>query len=201
MWLKTEGVFGVAIGVSSSFAFLFVLFGSRLNQAGAGNYFLKLAFAGLGHLRGGPAKAAVIASAATGLISGSSIANVVTTGTFTIPLMKRVGFPATGAGAIEVSSSINGVLTPPVMGAVAFLMTEYVGMTYVEVVRTAIVPDYGSSWVGSFFREGTLKLATKAAMETLHALTGDPPEARHAGPEHRRGWQRLGTNSEGRRTA
>lgn len=140
MWLTTEGVFGVALGVSSGFVFLFVLFGSLLNQAGAGNYFLKLAFASLGHLRGGPAKAAVIASAATGLISGSSIANVVTTGTFTIPLMKKVGFPATKAGAIEVSSSINGVLTPPVMGAVAFLMTEYVGISYVEVVKTAIVP-------------------------------------------------------------
>ena len=140
MWLTTEGVFGVALGVSSGFVFLFVLFGSLLNQAGAGNYFLKLAFASLGHLRGGPAKAAVIASAATGLISGSSIANVVTTGTFTIPLMKKVGFPATKAGAVEVSSSINGVLTPPVMGAVAFLMTEYVGISYVEVVKTAIVP-------------------------------------------------------------
>ncbi|WP_415919572.1 TRAP transporter permease [Tateyamaria sp. SN6-1] len=140
MWLTTEGVFGVALGVSSGFVFLFVLFGSLLNQAGAGNYFLKLAFAALGHLRGGPAKAAVIASAATGLISGSSIANVVTTGTFTIPLMKKVGFPPTKAGAVEVSSSINGVLTPPVMGAVAFLMTEYVGISYVEVVKTAIVP-------------------------------------------------------------
>ena len=140
MWLTTEGVFGVALGVSSGFVFLFVLFGSLLNQAGAGNYFLKLAFAALGHLRGGPAKAAVIASAATGLISGSSIANVVTTGTFTIPLMKKVGFPASKAGAVEVSSSINGVLTPPVMGAVAFLMTEYVGISYVEVVKTAIVP-------------------------------------------------------------
>ena len=140
MWLTTEGVFGVALGVSSGFVFLFVLFGSLLNQAGAGNYFLQLAFASLGHLRGGPAKAAVIASAATGLISGSSIANVVTTGTFTIPLMKKVGFPATKAGAVEVSSSINGVLTPPVMGAVAFLMTEYVGISYIEVVKTAIVP-------------------------------------------------------------
>jgi TRAP transporter 4TM/12TM fusion protein len=140
MWLTTEGVFGVALGVSSGFVFLFVLFGALLNQAGAGNYFLKLAFATLGHLRGGPAKAAVIASAATGLISGSSIANVVTTGTFTIPLMKKVGFSPTKAGAIEVSSSINGVLTPPVMGAVAFLMTEYVGISYVEVVKTAIVP-------------------------------------------------------------
>ena len=140
MWLTTEGVFGVALGVSSGFVFLFVLFGALLNQAGAGNYFLSLAFATLGHLRGGPAKAAVIASAATGLISGSSIANVVTTGTFTIPLMKKVGFSRSKAGAIEVSSSINGVLTPPVMGAVAFLMTEYVGVSYVEVVKTAIVP-------------------------------------------------------------
>ena len=140
MWLTTEGVFGVALGVSSGFVFLFVLFGALLNQAGAGNYFLKLAFATLGHLRGGPAKAAVIASAATGLISGSSIANVVTTGTFTIPLMKKVGFSPSKAGAIEVSSSINGVLTPPVMGAVAFLMTEYVGISYVEVVKTAIIP-------------------------------------------------------------
>ena len=140
MWLTTEGVFGVALGVSSGFVFLFVLFGALLNQAGAGNYFLKLAFATLGHLRGGPAKAAVIASAATGLISGSSIANVVTTGTFTIPLMKKVGFSPSKAGAVEVSSSINGVLTPPVMGAVAFLMTEYVGISYVEVVKTAIIP-------------------------------------------------------------
>nr|WP_110709742.1 TRAP transporter permease [Salinicola sp. CR57] len=140
LWLTTEGVFGVALGVSSGFVFLFVLFGALLNQAGAGNYFLSLAFAALGHLRGGPAKAAVIASAATGLISGSSIANVVTTGTFTIPLMKKVGFSPSKAGAIEVSSSINGVLTPPVMGAVAFLMTEYVGISYVEVVKTAILP-------------------------------------------------------------
>lgn len=138
--MTTEGVFGVALGVSSGFVFLFVLFGALLNQAGAGNYFLSLAFATLGHLRGGPAKAAVIASAATGLISGSSIANVVTTGTFTIPLMKKVGFSPSKAGAIEVSSSINGVLTPPVMGAVAFLMTEYVGVSYVEVVKAAIVP-------------------------------------------------------------
>ncbi|MGB1160144.1 MAG: TRAP transporter permease [Alphaproteobacteria bacterium] len=140
MWLTTEGVFGVALGVSSGFVFLFVLFGALLNQAGAGNYFVQIAFSLLGHMRGGPAKAAVISSAMTGLISGSSIANVVTTGTFTIPLMKRVGFSPAKAGAVEVSSSVNGVLTPPVMGAVAFLMTEYVGVTYVEVVKTAIVP-------------------------------------------------------------
>lgn len=167
MWLTTEGVFGVALGVSSGFVFLFVLFGSLLNQAGAGNYFLQLAFASLGHLRGGPAKAAVIASAATGLVSGSSIANVVTTGTFTIPLMKKVGFPATKAGAIEVSSSINGVLTPPVMGAVAFLMTEYVGISYVEVVKTAIVPA-AISYVALVYivHLEALKMGMKATTKT-----------------------------------
>lgn len=140
LWLTTEGVFGVALGVSSGFVFLFVLFGALLNQAGAGNYFVQIAFSLLGHLCGGPAKAAVVSSAMTGLISGSSIANVVTTGTFTIPLMKKVGFSAEKAGAVEVSSSVNGVLTPPVMGAVAFLMTEYVGIPYTEVIRHAILP-------------------------------------------------------------
>ena len=125
-WLTTEGVYGVALGVSSGFIFLFVLFGSLLDKAGAGNYFIKSAFALLGHMRGGPAKAAVVASAATGIISGSSIANVVTTGTFTIPLMKRVGYRGDQAGAVEVSSSVNGQIMPPVMGAAAFLMVEYV---------------------------------------------------------------------------
>ncbi len=139
-WLTTEGIFGVALGVSSSFVFLFVLFGALLEQAGAGNYFIRTAFALLGHMRGGPAKAAVVASATTGLISGSSIANVATTGTFTIPLMKRVGFPATKAGAVEVAASTNGQLTPPVMGAAAFLMIEYVGISYLEVIQHALLP-------------------------------------------------------------
>ncbi|MCY4541863.1 MAG: TRAP transporter permease [Rhodobacteraceae bacterium] len=139
-WMQTEGVFGLALGVSASMVFLFVLFGSLLEKAGAGNYFIKLAFALMGHLTGGPAKAAVVASAATGLISGSSIANTVTTGTFTIPLMKRVGFSAEKAGAVEVASSTNGQLTPPVMGAAAFLMVEYVGISYLEVIRHAFLP-------------------------------------------------------------
>jgi TRAP transporter 4TM/12TM fusion protein len=139
-WLTSEGVFGVALGVSTAFVFLFVLFGSLLEKAGAGNYFIKVAFAMLGHFRGGPAKAAVLGSAATGIISGSSVANVVTTGTFTIPLMKRVGYPAVKSGAIEVSSSVNGQILPPVMGAAAFLIAEYVGIPYSEVVRHAIVP-------------------------------------------------------------
>ena len=139
-WLSTEGVFGIALGVSTSFVFLFVLFGALLDKAGAGGYFIRVAFSLLGHMRGGPAKAAVVSSAMTGLISGSSIANVVTTGTFTIPLMKRVGFSAEKAGAVEVASSTNGQLTPPIMGAAAFLMVEYVGVTYVEVIKHAFLP-------------------------------------------------------------
>jgi TRAP transporter 4TM/12TM fusion protein len=139
-WITTEGVFGIALGVSTSFVFLFVLFGSLLDKAGAGNYFIQVAFSLMGHMRGGPAKAAVVSSAMTGLISGSSIANVVTTGTFTIPLMKRVGFSAEKAGAVEVASSVNGQIMPPVMGAAAFLMVEYVGIPYFDVVRHAFLP-------------------------------------------------------------
>ena len=139
-WLTTEGVFGVALGVSTSFVFLFVLFGALLERAGAGGYFIRVAFSLLGHMRGGPAKAAVISSGMTGLISGSSIANVVTTGTFTIPLMKRIGFPPEKAGAVEVASSTNGQLTPPIMGAAAFLMIEYVGISYIEVITHALLP-------------------------------------------------------------
>ena len=139
-WLGTEGVFGVALGVSTGMVFMFVLFGALLESAGAGNYFIRTAFAGLGHMKGGPAKAAVVSSGLTGLVSGSSIANVVTTGTFTIPLMKKVGFSAEKAGAVEVACSTNGQLMPPVMGAAAFLMVEYVGITYVEVIKHAFLP-------------------------------------------------------------
>ncbi len=139
-YLTTEGIFGIALGVSASLVFLFVLFGSLLEKAGAGNYFIRVAFALMGHMRGGPAKAAVVSSGMTGLISGSAIANVVTTGTFTIPLMRKVGFSAEKAGAVEVASSTNGQLTPPIMGAVAFLMVEYVGITYLEVIKHAALP-------------------------------------------------------------
>ena len=140
MWITSEGVFGIALGVSTKFVFLFVLFGALLDKAGAGNYFIKMAFGALGHLRGGPAKAAVVGSAATGLISGSSIANVVTTGTFTIPLMKRVGFSSEKAGAVEVASSVNGQIMPPVMGAAAFLMVEFTEIPYTEVIKHAFLP-------------------------------------------------------------
>ncbi|RLA08476.1 MAG: C4-dicarboxylate ABC transporter [Gammaproteobacteria bacterium] len=140
MWITTEGAFGIAIGVSATMVFLFVLFGAMLEQAGAGNYFIRVAFSLMGHFKGGPAKAAVVSSAMTGMISGSSIANVVTTGTFTIPLMKKVGFSAEKAGAVEVASSTNGQLTPPIMGAAAFLMVEYVGIPFVEVIKHAFLP-------------------------------------------------------------
>ncbi|MBN2751696.1 MAG: TRAP transporter permease, partial [Rhodospirillaceae bacterium] len=147
MWLTSEGVFGVALGVSTNVVFMFVLFGSLLEKAGAGGYFIRLAFSLLGGFRGGPAKAAVAASGMTGVISGSSIANVVTTGTFTIPLMKRVGYPAVKAGAVECAASVNGQIMPPVMGAAAFLIAEYVGISYADVVKHAFFPallTYGS---------------------------------------------------------
>lgn len=139
-WITTEGVFGVALGVSTKYVFLFVLFGALLDKAGAGNYFIKTAFAYLGHFSGGPGKAAVVSSALTGLVSGSSIANVVTTGTFTIPMMKRVGLSPEKAGAIEVASSVNGQIMPPVMGAAAFLMIEYVNMPYSQLITHAFLP-------------------------------------------------------------
>ena len=142
MWLSSEGIFGVALGVSTNVVFLFVLFGSLLEKAGAGNYFIQLAFAMLGTFRGGPAKAGVVASGMTGMISGSSVANTVMTGTFTIPLMKRVGYSAVKAGAIESAAGVNGQLMPPVMGAAAFLIAEYVGITYAEVVKHAFLPAF-----------------------------------------------------------
>ena len=139
-WMQTEGVFGVALGVASSMIFLFVLFGALLEKAGAGIYFIRLAYALLGHMRGGPAKAAVVASGLSGIYSGSSIANVVSTGTFTIPLMKKTGLTPEKAGAVEVAASTNGQLTPPVMGAAAFLIAEFTGISYLELITHAILP-------------------------------------------------------------
>ena len=139
-WLTTEGVFGVALGVSTSFVFLFVLFGSLLEKAGGGNYMMQISVALLGHLRGGPAKVAVVSSALNGVVSGSSVSNVVSGGIFTIPMMKRTGLSGVKAGAIETASSVNGQIMPPVMGAAAFLMTEYVGLPYSEIVKHAALP-------------------------------------------------------------
>ncbi|MBA3479550.1 MAG: TRAP transporter fused permease subunit, partial [Lautropia sp.] len=148
--LTTEGVFGVALGVSVSTIFVYVLFGSLLDLAGGGNYMMQVSFAALGHLRGGPAKVAVVSSALNGVVSGSSVANVVSGGIFTIPLMKRAGYGGIKAGAIETMASVNGQIMPPVMGAAAFLMTEYVGIPYSEVVKHAILPAV-LSYIGLFY--------------------------------------------------
>jgi len=149
-WFDQEAIFGIPIGVSVDFIFLFVLFGGLLETAGGGKYFLDLAFAMVGKMRGGPAKAAILGSGMTGLISGSSIANTVTTGTFTIPIMKKTGFSKEKAGAIEVSSSVNGQLMPPVMGAAAFVMASFIGVTYFEIVKHAFLPAI-ISYVALFY--------------------------------------------------
>ena len=138
--LSTQGIYGIPLYVSAQTVFLFVLFGSMLEKVGAGHFFNDLALSLLGRFKGGPAKAAIVSSGLTGLVSGSSIANVVTTGTFTIPLMKKVGYPAKIAAATEVAASTNGQLMPPIMGAAAFIIAEYLGIDYLEVVKAAAVP-------------------------------------------------------------
>ena len=142
--LSTEGIYGVPLDVSATIVFLFVLFGAMLDKAGAGKYFVDIAFSLLGRFKGGPAKAAVLASGLTGMVSGSSIANTVTTGTFTIPMMKSVGYPPHKAGAVEVACSTNGQLMPPIMGAAAFIIAEYCNVDYVEVIRAAFIPAIAS---------------------------------------------------------
>ncbi len=138
--LGSQGIYGIPLGVSASTVFLFVLFGALLEKAGGGQYFIDLAYSILGGFRGGPAKASVLASGLTGMINGSSIANTVTTGTFTIPLMKRAGYPAVKAGAIEVAASTNGQLMPPIMGAAAFIIAETCNLPYAAVVKAAFLP-------------------------------------------------------------
>ncbi|MCC2595800.1 TRAP transporter fused permease subunit [Pusillimonas sp. MFBS29] len=150
MWLTTEGVYGVALGVSVSYIFIFVLLGSLLDRCGAGNYMMQVSFALLGHLRGGPAKVAVASSAVNGIVSASSVANVVTGGIFTIPLMKKAGYGGIRAGAIETASSVNGQIMPPVMGAAAFLMIEYVGIPYTDILRHALLPA-SISYIALFY--------------------------------------------------
>lgn len=144
MTMSTEGIYGIPLDVSATIVFLFVLFGAMLDRAGAGHYFIQLALSLLGGFKGGPAKAAVMGSGLTGIVSGSSIANIVTTGTFTIPLMKKVGYPATKAAAVEVAASTDGQLAPPIMGAAAFIIAEYVNVPYVEVIKAAAIPAFAS---------------------------------------------------------
>jgi TRAP transporter 4TM/12TM fusion protein len=150
MTMSTEGIYGIPLDVSATIVFLFVLFGAMLDKAGAGQYFIKLALALLGGFKGGPAKAAIMGSGLTGLVSGSSIANIVTTGTFTIPLMKKVGYPGTKAAAVEVAASTDGQLAPPIMGAAAFIIAEYVNVPYIDVIKAAAVPAF-ASYAALFF--------------------------------------------------
>ncbi|HOP63039.1 MAG TPA: TRAP transporter permease [Spirochaetota bacterium] len=142
--MSTEGIYGIPLGVSATIVYLFVLLGSMLDRAGAGSFFTTLALSLLGRYKGGPAKAAVVSSGFSGLISGSSIANIVTTGTFTIPLMKKVGYPPRKAAAIEVAASTDGQLMPPIMGAAAFIIAEYCNVPYIEVVKAAAIPAFVS---------------------------------------------------------
>ncbi|RFU70390.1 TRAP transporter permease [Peribacillus saganii] len=140
MYLTTEGIFGVPLGVATTFVFLFVLFGAFLEKSGAGQFFIDLAVSLTGRSKGGPAKIAIFASGFMGTISGSSIANVVGTGTFTIPLMKRVGYKSHFAGAVEAAASTGGQITPPIMGAAAFIMAELTGVPYMDIAMAAILP-------------------------------------------------------------
>ncbi|MGP9790475.1 TRAP transporter permease [Roseinatronobacter sp. NSM] len=140
LYLGQEGIFGLPLGVAATFVFMFVLFGAFLEKTGAGKFFIDLAFAATGRKPGGPAKAAVIASAGMGSISGSAIANVVTTGAFTIPLMKRLGYKPKQAGGIEAAASTGGQITPPLMGAGAFLISEYTQVPYIDIVLVSIFP-------------------------------------------------------------
>ncbi|MGB8712367.1 MAG: TRAP transporter fused permease subunit, partial [Onishia taeanensis] len=140
LYLGQEGIFGLPMGVAATYIFIFVLFGAFLEITGAGKFFIDLAYAATGRQRGGPAKAAVLASAGMGSISGSAIANVVTTGAFTIPLMKRLGFKPAQAGGIEAAASTGGQIMPPLMGAGAFLIAEYTQVPYLEVVKVSVLP-------------------------------------------------------------
>lgn len=144
MTMSTEGIYGIPLHVSATMVFFFVLFGAMLEKAGAGKFFIQLALSLLGSFRGGPAKAAIISSLLTGMVSGSSVANVVTTGTFTIPLMKKVGYKPEKAAAIEVAASVDGQIAPPVMGAAAFIIAEYVNIPYVDVIKAAAIPAFAS---------------------------------------------------------
>lgn len=151
LYFTTEGVFGIPLGVSSTFIFLFILFGAYLERTGMGKFFIDLANAVAGWASGGPAKVAVISSALEGTVSGSSVANTVGSGSFTIPMMKSLGYKPEFAGAVEASSSTGGQIMPPVMGAAAFLMAEFIGVPYIEVVKAAIIPAilyFTGIWIG-----------------------------------------------------
>lgn len=154
VYFTTEGIFGIPLGVSSTFIFLFILFGAYLESTGLGKFFIDVANAVAGWASGGPAKVAVLSSGLMGTVSGSSVANVVGTGSLTIPMMKKLGYHKNFAGAVEAASSTGGQLMPPVMGAAAFLMAEFVGVPYVEIVKAAVIPAFlyfTGVWLGVHF--------------------------------------------------
>ena len=154
LYFTTEGIFGIPMGVSSTFIYLFILFGAYLEVTGLGKFFVDIANAVAGWASGGPAKVAVISSALEGTVSGSSVANVVGSGSFTIPMMKKLGYSKEFAGAVEASASTGGQIMPPVMGAAAFLMAEFVGVPYVDVAKAAAIPAllyYMGVWLGVHF--------------------------------------------------
>ncbi|MFY9942742.1 MAG: TRAP transporter fused permease subunit, partial [Desulfobacterales bacterium] len=140
LWLTTEGIFGLPIGVAATFVFVFILFGAFLETTGGGNFFIDLAYSLTGRFSGGPAKTSVVASGFLGSISGSAIGNVAATGSFTIPMMKKVGYRPHVAGAIEAAASTGGQLMPPIMGAGAFLMAEFTNTSYLTIIKVALVP-------------------------------------------------------------
>ncbi|MBO6267501.1 MAG: TRAP transporter permease, partial [Synergistaceae bacterium] len=154
IYYTTEGMFGIPLGVSSTFIFLFILFGAYLESTGLGKFFIDLANSVAGWASGGPAKVAVLSSGLMGTVSGSSVANVVGTGSLTIPMMKKLGYHKDFAGAVEAAASTGGQLMPPVMGAAAFLMAEFVGVPYVEIVKAAVIPAllyFIGVWLGVHF--------------------------------------------------
>lgn len=154
LYFTTEGVFGIPMGVSSTFIFLFILFGAYLETTGLGKFFIDIANAVAGWASGGPAKVAVLSSGLMGTVSGSSVANVAGTGCFTIPMMKKLGYDKNFAGAVEAAASTGGQLMPPVMGAAAFLMAEFVGVPFIEVVKAATIPAllyFAGVWLGVHF--------------------------------------------------
>jgi TRAP transporter 4TM/12TM fusion protein len=140
LWLTTEGIFGLPLGVAATFVFVFVLFGAFLESTGGGNFFIELAYSLTGRFSGGPAKTSVVASGFMGSVSGSAVGNVVATGSFTIPMMKKVGYRPHVAGAIEAAASTGGQLMPPIMGAGAFLMAEFTNTSYLTIIKVALVP-------------------------------------------------------------
>lgn len=175
LYFTTEGVFGIPLGVSSTFIFLFILFGAYLEKTGLGQYFIDLANSVAGRSAGGPAKVAVLSSGLMGTVSGSSVANVVGTGSFTIPMMKRLGYKPEFAGAVEATASTGGQLMPPIMGAAAFLMAEMTNIPYVRIIGAAVIPAllyYFGVWAGVHFEAKKLGLRgmTKEELPNLKEI-------------------------------